>query len=321
MPKDRFGRQIDYLRVSITDRCNLRCLYCSQKDSFSWIPHQEILSYEELFEVLEQAVALGFKRLRLTGGEPLVRRDVVSFIARLAKLSGLEDLSLTTNGTLLAEVAQDLKKAGLKRVNISLDTLRPERFEAITGYPLWQRVWAGIQAALEAGLLPVKINVVIMRGINDDEILDLALLCKAYPLEVRFIEFMPVGEGAPWAKDRFLSADEVKERLKSLGPLEPIASYGGGPAYTYSFPGAQGKIGFINAMSNHFCARCNRLRLTPDGRLRPCLFSDKEIDLKGILRRPHTPEEIKATIQQAIEKKPQDRLQSLPKRLMRSIGG
>ncbi len=321
MPKDKFGRQIDYLRVSVTDRCNLRCLYCSQKDSFAWIPHQEILSYEELFEVLEQAVALGFRRLRLTGGEPLVRRDMVSFIARLAKLPGLEDLSLTTNGTLLAEVAKELKDAGLRRVNISLDTLRPERFEEITGYPLWEKAWAGILAALEVGLQPVKINVVIMREINEDEILDLALLAKDYPLEVRFIEFMPVGEGASWAQERFISAEEVRARLEALGPLEPIASYGGGPASTYRLPGAQGKIGFITAMSNHFCARCNRLRLTPDGRLRPCLFSDEEIDLKAILRRPHRPEEIRATLRYAIEKKPQDRLQSMPKRLMRSIGG
>lgn len=321
MLTDRFGRRITYLRVSVTDRCNLRCVYCSQKEAFSWLPHEEILSYEELFEVLQVAVEIGFKRFRITGGEPLVRRGIVSFIRRLTGLSGLEDLALTTNGTLLADVAKDLKEAGLKRVNISLDTLRPKRFEEITGRPYLSRVLHGIEKALEVGLSPVKINVVVIRGLNDDEIPELARLSLDRPLEVRFIEFMPVGEGALWEESRFLPLEEIKKRLLALGELEPASSFGGGPAETFAFPGAQGKVGFISAMSHHFCDRCNRLRLTADGRLRPCLFSDTEIDLKSLLRRPHTLEEVKATLEEAVLAKPHDRLQRFPHRLMRSIGG
>ena len=322
MLSDRFGRKITYLRVSVTDRCNLRCIYCSQKEAFSWLPPEEILSYEELFEVIRAAVELGFKRIRITGGEPLVRKGLVSFVRRVTGLSGLEDLALTTNGTLLAEVAEALKEAGLRRVNISLDTLRPERFEEITGRPYLSRVLRGIEKALEAGFSPVKINVVVIRGVNDDEIPELARLSLDRPLEVRFIEFMPVGEGSLWDESRFMPLEEIKERLRTLGNLQPVSSYGGGPAKTFTLPGAQGKIGFISAMSHHFCDRCNRLRLTADGRLRPCLFSDLEIDIKALLRRPHSLEEVKATLQEAVRLKPINRLETkLPQRLMRSIGG
>ncbi len=320
MLKDKFGRHIDYMRVSVTDRCNLRCIYCSQKDAFSWIPHGEILSYEELFEILDQAVKLGIRRIRLTGGEPLVRKGLISFIRQISKAWGLKDLSLTTNGTLLAEVAAELKESGLTRVNISLDTLRPDRFKEITGFDYWHRVWAGIEAALATKLAPVKINVVVLRGINDDEILDLARLTLHYPLEVRFIEFMPVGKGAAWEK-YFCSTKEVIERLRPLRPLVPVVTQGGGPAHTFCLSGALGKIGFISAMTHHFCATCNRIRLTADGRLRPCLFSDYEINIKSLLRRPHRTEEIRAYIKQAVDAKPRDRLQGRPQRLMRSIGG
>ncbi len=319
---DRFGRRINYLRVSVTDRCNLRCLYCSQRDRFSWLPPEEILSYEELFEVIQTAVTLGFTRLRLTGGEPLLRKGLISFIARLSNLSGLKDLTMTTNGTLLSEQAQELKKAGLRRINISLDTLDPQKFEKITGRPYLSKVLEGIEAALRVGFSPVKINVVVMRGINDDELLDLAGLAKDLPLEVRFIEFMPVGEGTFWNEERLLDQDEMKRRLAPLGRLSPVDSTGAGPATTYVFPGAKGKIGFIGAMTHHFCQKCNRLRLTPEGRLRPCLFSDEEVDLKGLLRRPHTLEEVKETIKKAVFLKPATRLgRKFPRRLMRSIGG
>ncbi len=322
MLSDTFGRKINYLRVSVTDRCNLRCFYCSSKDSFAWLPPQEILSYEEFLEIIKVALSLGIEKIRLTGGEPLVRKGLVEFVARVAALPGLKDLSLTTNGVLLAEYALPLKKAGLKRVNVSLDTLKPDKYEALCGRPFLPQVLAGIEAALAAGLFPVKINTVVLRGYNDDEIEELARLTLKTPLEVRFIEFMPVGEGAPWKHEAFVPAEEIKERLRELGELRPSPSYGAGPAKTFSFPGAKGKIGFITAMSDHFCHRCNRLRLTPEGKLRPCLFSDQEIDLKPLVRGQRDRKGLEAAFLKALAIKPSSRLKSaLPKRLMRSIGG
>ena len=322
MLNDAFGRQIDYLRVSVTDRCNLRCLYCSSKDQFAWLPPEEILTYEELLRVIRIGLRLGIRKIRLTGGEPLVRKGLLDFIARVSRLEGLKDLSLTTNGILLAEMAGALKEAGLRRVNISLDTLRPERYARLCGRPYLEKVLQGIEAALEAGLHPVKINTVVMKGQNDDELEDLARLTLKAPLEVRFIEFMPVGEGAPWQKEAFLSAREIKERLLSLGDLKPASSVGAGPAKTYAFPGAPGKIGFITAMSEHFCERCNRLRLTPEGKLRPCLFSDQEFDLKPLLRSHAGDEALAEAFFSALALKPASRFKTrIPRRLMRSIGG
>ena len=322
MLKDSYGRQINYLRVSVTDRCNLRCFYCSSKDTFSWLPPEEILSYEEFLKVLKVALTLGIKKIRLTGGEPLVRKGFVGFVAQVAALPGLDDLSLTTNGVLLAEVARDLKKAGLRRVNISLDTLDPERYARLCGRPYLSRVLRGIEAALEAGLSPVKINTVVIKGENDHELEEMARLTLEAPVEVRFIEFMPVGSGAPWENEAFLPAAEVKERLSSLGPLREAPSYGAGPAMTYTLPGAKGKIGFITAMSEHFCHRCNRLRLTAEGKLRPCLFSDRELDLKPILRGSAQGQGLKEAFLTALALKPSSRLENAPpRRLMRSIGG
>ncbi len=321
MLRDSFGRHITYLRVSVTDRCNLRCFYCSAKDTFSWLPPEEILSYEEFLKIIRVALDLGVEKIRLTGGEPLVRKGLVAFVSEVARLPGLRDLSLTTNGVLLAETAAELKKAGLKRVNISLDTLRPERYATLCGKPYLYRVLQGIEAALKAGLSPVKINTVVLKGYNDDEIEALALLSLEMPVEVRFIEFMPVGEGAPWEDKAFLPAAEIKRRLEALGELKPVPSYGGGPAKTYVLPKARGKIGLITAMSEHFCHRCNRLRITPEGKLRPCLFSDQEIDLKPIVRQAGE-EELKRAFSQALAIKPSSRLVNhQPRRLMRRIGG
>ncbi len=322
MPLDRFGRKIHYFRISVTDRCNMRCIYCTQRANFSWLPHEQILSYEELFEVIQVATGLGFDRIRLTGGEPLIRKGIVSFVSTISRLSGIRDLSMTTNGVLLAEMAKDLKQAGLKRINISLDSLDPETFEKITGRPYLSQVLDGVEAALKVGFLAVKINVVVMRGINDDEIIELAKMAIKYPIEVRFIEFMPIGKGTRWENDLLVTVNEMKERLAGLGRLSPVNSIGVGPAETFVFPRAKGRIGFIGAMSHHFCERCNRLRLTSDGRLRPCLFLDLEFDLKSILRRPHTLEEIKQMILHAVVSKPKTRfLHRYPSRLMRSIGG
>ncbi len=322
MLKDSFGRRITYLRVSVTDRCNLRCLYCSSKDRFSWLPPEEILTYEELLRVVKIGLKLGIRKIRLTGGEPLLRRGFVKFVAELSRFEGLEDLALTTNGVLLAEMASALKKAGLRRVNISLDTLRPERFKRLCGRPYLEKVLQGIDTALKVGLHPVKINTVVMRGQNDDELEELARLTLEYPLEVRFIEFMPVGEGAAWEKDAFLPAEEIKKRLLTLGKLNPSPSFGAGPAKTYAFVGAKGKIGFITAMSEHFCDRCNRLRLTPEGKLRPCLFSDEELDLKPLLRSGADDAALSRAFLKALHFKPASRLATRgPRRFMRSIGG
>ncbi len=317
---DAFGRRITYLRLSVTDRCNLRCFYCSRQNAFSWLSPEEILSYEELFEVVRVGVSLGIERVRLTGGEPLVRKGLTDFIARLSALP-LKDIALTTNGVLLAGYAEELKAAGLKRLNVSLDTLREDRFALLCGKPYLKEVLAGIEAALKAGFHPVKINTVALRGKNEDELLDLARLAEKWPVEVRFIEFMPVGEGAGWGTEYFLSLEEVKERLTPLGPLTPVEKKGGGPAKVFTFPGAKGRIGFIGAMSEPFCRGCNRLRLTPEGKLRPCLFSDREIDLKGILRRPHRDEELAFAFKEAVANKPVSKHRHVPHRLMRSIGG
>ena len=322
MLNDAFGRKINYLRVSVTDRCNLRCLYCSSRDQFSWLPPEEILTYEELLRILKVGVSLGIKKIRLTGGEPLLRKGIVEFVARVARLEGVADLSLTTNGVLLKELATELKRAGLKRVNISLDTLQPERYTRLCGKPYLTRVLEGIETALKVGFYPVKLNAVIIRGQNDDEIEDLARLALEAPLEVRFIEFMPVGEGAPWKDEAYVSAEEIKDRLRAFGELKPCPSIGGGPAKTFTFPNARGKIGFITAMSDHFCKRCNRLRLTPEGKLRPCLFSDVEYNLKPLLRSRANEEALAQAFFKALSLKPASRLQGgSPRRLMRSIGG
>ncbi len=316
---DNYGRRIRYLRVSVTDRCNLRCLYCSH-NHFEWLPPEEILSYEEIYRVVKAAVSLGLERVRLTGGEPLVRKDFVQLVELLSGIEGLRDLSLTTNGLLLSDMARALKEAGLHRVNVSLDTLRADRFQKITGLDGLSRVLAGIEAALSAGLRPVKINTVIMRGLNEDEIPEMVRWTLSEPLHLRFIEFMPVGEGADWGPERFVPLSEIMERASEVGELQPAALEGGGPARVFRLPGARGTVGFIAALSEHFCGSCNRLRLTPEGRLRFCLFSDREFDLRPYLNQGE--EVLRQALLEAIRHKPASRLDSeTPKRVMRSIGG
>ncbi len=319
MLKDSCGRSIKYLRISVTDRCNLKCFYCSFYD-FEWLPQKEILSYEEIEEVARAAVELGVTHIRLTGGEPLLRKGFTELVKRLSRIKGLEDLSLTTNGILLGKYAVELKEAGLKRVNVSLDTLRPERFKRLTGKDLLEEVLSGIRAALGVGLEPVKINTVVIRGFNEDEVEEIAALSIREPLHVRFIEFMPVGDGALWGGDRWVPSEEVKRRVESLGPLEQAGVLGLGPARVFRFPGAKGTVGFISAMSEHFCGSCNRIRLTPEGKLRYCLFSDDEFDLRPYIAKGR--EALKEAIARAVALKPATRsLSSNPKRIMRSIGG
>ncbi len=324
---DRNNRVINYLRISLTDRCNLRCAYCMPEEGIQCLPHAEILTYEEILRLARLAVGGGIRKVRLTGGEPLVRRGVVEFVCRLGELEGLEVIGLTTNGVLLADYAEDLRACGVSRINVSLDTLRPDRYARITRRDAFHRVREGLRAAERAGFKPIKINVVAMRGVNDDEILDFARLSLEKPYHVRFIEFMPVGAENGWTKDRFISTDEIRERIGRLGALRPLQHRPmDGPAERFVLDGGRGEIGFIGALSHHFCSQCNRLRLTSAGTLRGCLFSDEEIDVKTPLRSGASDEVLSGLIQRAIETKPAGHgslLQSPRKcsRPMSTIGG
>ena len=305
--QDGLGRAINYLRVSVTDRCNLRCVYCMPEEGIEKRRHDEMLSYEEFEVVVRAAVGLGISKVRLTGGEPLARLGLPDFVARIAGMPGIDDLSMTTNGTLLARHAADLAAAGLHRVNISLDTLRADRFAMITRRGRLEDVMEGMAAARRAGLEPIKLNVVVIGGINDDELGDFARRTVSDGWHVRFIELMPIGANADWARERIVPLPEVRARIESeWGPLQAVhGPRGNGPARYYQAPGAQGSLGFIGALSDHFCPTCNRLRLTADGRLRPCLMDEREIDLLEPLRSGADIDTIKDLLIQAIHSKPQ----------------
>ena len=300
---DSFQRPIDYLRISVTDRCNLRCVYCMPAEGIDLLAHEDVLSYEEIYRVATAAAELGIKKVRITGGEPLVRIGLSSLIEMLAQIDAIDDIALTTNGILLARYADELKAAGLRRVNISLDTLKPDKFRLITRGGDLDDVLEGIEAASIAGLNPIKINVVVMAGSNDDELTDFACKTADDGWHVRFIEHMPFN--SEMASSSFVSVNEVRERLASLGELEPCTFKGNGPAKYYRLPQAKGTIGFITPVSEHFCFHCNRLRLTADGRLRPCLLSEQEIDLRQPLRQGISAEELKKLIKRAVDSKPQ----------------
>lgn len=310
---DNFGREISYLRVSITDRCNYGCIYCKPEERFEFIPHEEILRYEEIVEIIEEAVNLGVTKVRITGGEPLARKGVVDFIKKLREIKKLEDISLTTNGFFLSEYAEKLKDAGLNRVNISLDSLQELKYKRITRGGSLEKVLKGIESALKARLLPIKINTVLIRGINDDEVEDFVGLTLGRPLNIRFIEFMPSGEELKDNyRDRFISVLEIKESLAEKYSFRSVdINSGDGPAKYYQIKGGQGTIGFITALSQHFCKTCNRIRLTSEGKLRPCLFSNKEVDIKQAIRNKKANDKIirskiiRNNIEEAISIKPE----------------
>ncbi|MDO8670389.1 MAG: GTP 3',8-cyclase MoaA [Dehalococcoidia bacterium] len=325
---DSFNRPINYLRISVTDRCNLRCQYCMPSEGIVPIAQDKLLRYEEIVSIVRAASRLGISKIRLTGGEPLVRAGFVDFVAMLGEIEGIDDIALTTNGTLLGKYASDLRKAGLRRVNVSLDTLRADRFEQIARRPGLTDVLKGIDAANDAGLTPVKVNVVVMRGVNDDELLDFARLTMDKDWHVRFIEVMPMGEeeGVEYGPETFISVADMLPLLSPLGELNPCKiEAGNGPAKYYSLPGAKGTIGFISPVSEHFCFDCNRLRLTADGHLRPCLMDINEVDLKSPMRAGISDEGLEDLVKQAILKKPERHLlhQSLRPggRAMVQIGG
>ena len=303
--RDKFERVIDYLRISITDRCNLRCVYCMPKSGVKLFGHREILTYEEIVRIAGIAAALGVKKIRITGGEPLTRKNISFLISSLKTINGIEDISLTTNGILLEKLAGELADSGLDRVNISLDTLRPDRYREITRGGEIVSVLKGIDAAEQAGLLPIKINMVPVRHLNDDEIADFARMTLTTPRHVRFIEFMPIGSRDLWNYERCISTDELKRTVEKIGPLVPVRIRKMGPARYFRFDGVPGVIGFISALTHHFCGDCNRLRLTADGRLRPCLFSETEIDLKLALRSRSSDKEIERLLRLSIEVKPE----------------
>lgn len=283
--KDRFNRKLSYLRISVTDRCNLNCLYCAPPmANIPKISHDEVLRYEEILRVVRVGTAVGINKIRVTGGEPLVRKGICDFLKALGQLPGIEDISITTNAVLLKQHIKDIKSAGVRRLNISLDTLDRGRFRQITGADRFEQVWDGLMAAHAEGFSPIKLNTVAMRGVNDDELADIALLSYEYPFHLRFIEYMPIGDNRLDAGKEIL-APEIMARLEQIAPLIPIANdRNDGPAERYKFPNAKGEIGFIRPMSHHFCDRCNRLRLTASGQLRPCLLSDRQIDVKRAIR-------------------------------------
>lgn len=301
--QDQFQRKIDYLRISVTDRCNLRCRYCMPVEGVKWMPHESILSFEEILRLMRISTQLGFRRFRITGGEPLVRKGILGFLEKAAKIPGVEDLMITTNGVLLSKMAFDLKAAGVQRVNISLDTMNPERFRAITRGGDVTKVIEGVFRSLEVGLDPVKLNVVVVRGFNTNEMPDFLELAKQYPLHVRFIELMPIGVSSERRAD-FVSIQEMKELLglKEYTPIREIL--GGGPAEYVRPRGIKGSIGFISALSRHFCATCNRVRLTADGKLRLCLHSKNEVNLIDPLRKGTSDEDIINLFAQAVWHKP-----------------
>ncbi|HUW08682.1 MAG TPA: GTP 3',8-cyclase MoaA [Anaerolineae bacterium] len=305
-PRDSFGRTIDYLRVSVTDRCNLRCIYCMPPAGVEKRSHREVLRYEELALIVRAAAEIGITKVRLTGGEPLVRLGLPEFVRMIASIPGIDDLSMTTNGTLLAGQAAALAEAGLHRVNISLDTLDPERFASMTRWGSLDDVWAGIAAARATGLTPIKFNVVVIRGLNSDQITDFASKTLTDGWHVRFIEWMPIGSDTGWVPEGAVPSAEVRSEIeREFGPLHPVGGpEGSGPSRYYQLGGAEGTIGFISALSAHCCPSCNRLRVTADGRLRPCLLDDHEFDLRVGLRQGAGLDTIKNLLTQAIQSKP-----------------
>ena len=283
---DQFGRRIEYLRISVTDRCNFRCAYCMPVEGLPWLPRQDILNYEEITEIVRQLAPLGVSRLRITGGEPTIRPQLSTLIAMLRDLPGIQDIALSTNGVKLPDMAAELKSAGLDRVNMSADSLRPDRIREIARRSITFSPIDAATAAERAGLGPVKISTVVMRGINDDELEDFARLTLEHPWHVRFIELMPVGEMAELTFDRVMPSDEILARLSSIAPLVADAgpARGNGPAAYYRFAGAPGSVGVITPMSHTYCGDCNRVRLTADGRLRTCLYGEEEVNFRDALR-------------------------------------
>lgn len=303
---DQFDRPITYLRISVTDKCNLRCVYCMPEQGLAWLPKSEILTYEEIAQLVRAAASVGVRSIRLSGGEPLIRKNLWHLVEEIACTPGIDDIALSTNGLLLEDQLDDLLRAGLRRINVSLDTLQEQRFVEMARRPGLDRVLSSIDAAIARGLGPVKINCVVMRGRNDDEIAAFAQWTKERAVYVRFIELMPVQENLDVQRDAYVSADEILERVRSAGDLEAVPGPGGnGPARYFAFSGAPGAVGVISPLSHDYCERCNRVRLSADGRLRLCLFGDQAIDLRTPLRSGAGQAEIAGILRSAMLIKPE----------------
>ena len=303
--RDQFGRSIEYLRISVTDRCNFRCVYCMPEEGMQWLPKSAILSYEEIHDVVRQLAPLGLRRLRITGGEPTIRPQIHELVRKLRSVPEITDIALSTNGVRLPEIGKLLREAGLDRVNMSVDSLRPERVAGIARRDLGFDPVRAARAAQEAGLSPIKLNMVVMRGINDDEIEAMARLTVDNPWHVRFIELMPVGDLRALTWEHVVPSDEILARLRAIAPLTPTSGpeRGNGPAAYYQWPDAAGSIGVITPMTHTYCASCNRVRLTADGRLRTCLFGDHEVDLRTPLR---AGEPLEPFFRRALAEKPKE---------------
>ena len=324
--KDRYDRIIDYLRISVTDQCNLRCIYCMPAKGVQNVSARDILTDDEFIRIIRTAAKLGVRKIRITGGEPLLRKNLDSLVRSLSDIPGIEDISLTTNGILLKMYARILAASGLKRINVSLDSLRPDRYRQITRGGDLRDVFEGISEAEKAGLLPVKINMIPVSGINDDEIEDFARLTRYTSYHVRFIEFMPIGPRRRWAEKQYVPLREIMERVSVVSPITPVRVRKAGPARYYRYEHAKGVIGFISSVTNHFCGSCNRLRLSCEGKLRPCLFSETTVDLKSALRSDASDEEIENLLRLAVQIKPEghslnSRSFARPSTSMSTIGG
>jgi cyclic pyranopterin phosphate synthase len=325
--RDSSGRKISYLRISVTDRCNLRCVYCMPPAGIERKSHDDILRYEEISRIVRAVVPCGITRLRLTGGEPLVRPQVTTLVRMLHDIEGLEDIALTSNGQLLARYGRELRDAGLRRINVSLDTLRADRYREITRGGELRAVMEGLEACRQVGFSPIKINAVVIRGMNDDEVADFARLTLESPYDVRFIEFMPMGDIGLWSPEAVVREDEIRAMVEMVGRLEaaetPATSRGG---EAFRLPGGLGSIAFISPFSQPFCASCNRLRLTSDGKLRPCLLSDDLVDLRAVVRGGDSDDDIRRAFGKAARAKPKahrlaEEAACHPRTPMSAIGG
>ncbi|WP_040212355.1 GTP 3',8-cyclase MoaA [Clostridium polynesiense] len=317
--KDKYGRNIDYLRVSLTDRCNLRCIYCMPKEGVNLLRHEDVLRFNEVIKIVKAFSYLGIKKVRYTGGEPLILKGIEELIFETRKISSIKDISITTNGLLLYELADDLKNAGLNRVNISLDTLKPDRYKEITRGGEINKVFKAIEKALKIGLAPLKLNVVLVKGINDDEIKDFIYLTKEFPIEIRFIELMPIGEGKEYFKRGYIKSQDILEEFPELKPID----HNNKIADMYKINGGRGAVGFISPLSCKFCETCNRMRLTSIGTIKPCLHSQEEISIKEFM---YDEEQLIRVIRAAVINKPLEHLLnsdgiSKSKRQMYQIGG
>lgn len=298
---DSFGREINYLRISVTDLCNLRCKYCMPESGIDKKCHDQMLRNEEIINIVKEMSELGITKVRITGGEPLIKKGIVDMISTINQIDGIDEIVLTTNGILLADMAEELKEAGLKRVNISLDTMDETKFEEITRKNQLSKVLEGIDKAIEVGLTPIKINTVLIGDFNDNEVKDFIELTRTRDIDVRFIELMPIGEASSWNKEKFLSTDSILENQAELFPV--VGKDKSSPAKYYKLPDSKGNVGLINPISCSFCKNCNRIRLTSDGKLKLCLHSDLEIDVIGVLR---SGQDIKKIIKEAVANKPEE---------------